>query len=161
MENDEFEYKYNLLIKEWDYTQNHIGRFDTILYNIRGWAVTLFGIVLSISVSQKTPHLVLFNIIPVLLFWIMDALNKNFQRKFIFRSKAIEEYLSGDDFKEDIQSRKFRFETPNLSNQFRKGTFIERIKDVYSSALLRNVIMTYIPMILLCIFSYVILKYAR
>jgi hypothetical protein len=74
-----FERRYSLLIKEWELCEGSIGRYDTIVFAIRGWAVSIFTAVLAASAAANEPKLILFSLVPPLLFWAMDALNKSFQ----------------------------------------------------------------------------------
>jgi len=74
MTKDAFDLKLDVLMKEWDHVQNHVGRFDSILFNIRGWAVSAFTAMLAVSATQKLPHLMLLTILPVLMFWFVEAL---------------------------------------------------------------------------------------
>jgi hypothetical protein len=38
---DEFEYKYEILLREVDNLQSGIRNYDTLLFRIKGWAITL------------------------------------------------------------------------------------------------------------------------
>jgi len=50
------------------------GTFDTITFSVRGWAVSAFTAMLAVSASQKLPNLMLLAILPVVMFWLVDAL---------------------------------------------------------------------------------------
>ncbi|MGO7800718.1 hypothetical protein ACC710_38025, partial [Rhizobium ruizarguesonis] len=58
-----------ILMKEWDYLQKHIARFDTISFSIRQWSVTIFTDFLGGSIALKNPKGMLIAIVPVLLLW--------------------------------------------------------------------------------------------
>ena len=40
---DEFDYKFKLLMNEMDHLQSGIGSYDTIMFTIKGWAITAFS----------------------------------------------------------------------------------------------------------------------
>jgi hypothetical protein len=160
MTQDVFDYKFQILMKEWDYTQTHIGRFDTIIFSIRGWAVSAFTAMIAVATTQKIPSLMLLAILPTLLFWLVDALHKTFQRNFISRGNKIERYLRSKNFLDDAKLRSdIRMATPNLSKPFGRGSYLERVKKVIAHALIRNVVVTYVPMIMLCVVVYFLLEY--
>src|SRR4051812_12083375 len=114
MSSDYFEGKLSIIMKEWDYCQTNIGRFDTLILGIRGWAVTAFTGVLAISVTKSIPFLMLFGIFPTLLFWIAESVDKSFQRIFIRRERVIEAYLTSLAFLEDYNRREISFISPIL-----------------------------------------------
>jgi uncharacterized membrane protein len=148
-----FDTKLSVLMKEWDYCQTHIGRFDTIIFGIRGWAVSAFTAVLAVSVTQKLPILMLFAVIPITLFWIIDAVNKNFQRRFSLRTREIESYFRSDEFRSDIEVG-----IPVISVSFRSRPILGRLTSVARAATQNNVMIVYLSIVLLCLISYVLLK---
>jgi hypothetical protein len=156
---DAFDYKLEIVVKEWDYIQSHIGRYDTIIFNIRSWAVSAFTAMLAVSASQKLPALMLLAILPMLMFWLIDALHKSFQRHFMRRGGEIESYLASDNFIDDVKSRTgIRIVAPTLSTMFGQGSFSARLKYVLKTALIRNVLVTYAALLFLCLLSYCFLK---
>ena len=157
---DGFDTKLNILLKEWDYVQNHIGRFDTIIFSIRQWSVTVLAGLLAAAVAAKSPALMLSAVVPTGLFWFIDALHKSFQRRFISRGREIEVYLSSPDFTEALRERTFAsFTSPRLSAQFGVGTFRTRLNDVAHSALLRNVVVVHASLMCTCIVLYGFLQF--
>lgn len=154
-----FDYKLEILMKEWDYVQTHIGRFDVILFNIRTWAVSAFTAMIAVAATQKLPALMLLAMLPVLMFWFIDALHKNFQRNFIFRNREIESYLSSDAIIEDAKLRSgLSIVAPAMSSQFGKASFFHRLKLVLKAAALRNVVVIYSALLSLCALSYWFLR---
>jgi uncharacterized membrane protein len=154
MAETQFERKFLILKGEWDLYQTAIGRYDTIVFGIRGWAVTVFAAVLSASVSLKSPSLVLFTIAPTLLFWIVDALNKSFQEVFIERARNIEAYLQSKQFEADIEGDKsLGFATPQISQNFlnhsKSGT-LQRIT-TWRCFWKANVVLVYGSICIMCI----------
>jgi hypothetical protein len=113
-----FEYKLEILLKEWDQCQIGIARFDTLLFNIRTWSISIFSAILAGSISLNRPHLMLVALAPTMLFWLVDAHNKRFQRVFIDRYRQIEDYLSSERFIADAASQKLGIKIPDISGQF-------------------------------------------
>ena len=119
MPETQFERKFSILKQERDHCETAIGRYDTIVFGIRGWAVTVFAGVLGASVSLRHPSLIFLAIAPTLLFWIVEVLNKSFQALFIKRVRQIEAHLRSKEFETDIQEAKsFHFVTPQISEDF-------------------------------------------
>jgi len=138
------------------------GTFDTITFSVRGWAVSAFTAMLAVSASQKLPNLMLLAILPVVMFWLVDALYKSFQRNFMRRGREIEEYLASDRFKDDLKSRAvLSIRVPALSAKFGTSSFLARLKIVLQIALVRNVLIIYSALLFLCVLSYPFLTYSR
>lgn len=155
---DLFEAQLAIIMKEWDYCQAHISRFDTIIFGIRGWAVSAFTAILAVSVTQKLPVLMLFATIPIVLFWIIDAVNRTFQRRFLVRGRTIEVYLNSQDFQSDFQERTFRhFDAPKISMSFSGGSLSTNIASVWRAAAQKSVAVVYLSMITLCLISFMLL----
>jgi uncharacterized membrane protein len=160
MAKEPFEYKLDILIKEWDHLQQHIGRFDTIIFVLRGFIVSVLTAMLSASASTKYPDLMLFAMLPVLLFWFVDALHKSFQRRFILRTRELENYLSGKTFLEDLDARTISFHSPAISAGFGKGKFLSRLSYVMKTTMLRNVAVVYVSMLIFCAIAYMAISLA-
>jgi len=69
MPETQFERKFSVLKQEWDQCERAIGRYDTIVFAIRGWGVTVFADVLGASVSIKRLSLIFLAIATTILFW--------------------------------------------------------------------------------------------
>ena len=65
-----FDKKLNILLKEWDHVQFHIGRFDTIIFSIRQWCVTVFTAFLGAAVALHRPDVMLLAAMPAILFLV-------------------------------------------------------------------------------------------
>jgi hypothetical protein len=158
-----FDRKLSVLIKEWDLCEASIGRFDTISFAIRGWAVSVFTAVLAAAVTVKQPRLVLFAIAPTLLFWIFDALNKSFQDRFTRRLRAIQTYLKSPQFQEDLQSAEhLRVETPVMALEFQMASdapFLLKLSRLIDSAARANVYVIYTSIIILSLVCWLVLAF--
>jgi len=155
---DIFDIKYEQLKIEWQMCSDGIRSYDKLIFTIRGWIISLTTAILAYAFSEKSYLLPIFVIVPVLMFWFIDALYKNFQLKFISRSKEIEGYLSSEQFQLDFKNKSQpKLIVPLLSSQFGAGTIGDRLKDVLYACVIRNVLITYIFLIMMCIFSYLII----
>jgi hypothetical protein len=155
---DLFETKLSILMKEWDYTQTHIGRLDTIIFNLRQWSVTILAGFFAGAVATRSPNVMLPAMVSTVLFWMNEAVWKVFQRHFTTRSHDIEAYLSSNAFSSDVESRKFGFVTPRMGAQFRRGTIGNRARAVLVAAGFRNVVLVHASLLVICIVAYVSLK---
>jgi hypothetical protein len=159
MAKDEFELKYDILMKEWDHIQTNIGRLDTVNFQIRGWSTTAITGLIAVSMSQHEPNLMLLAILIVVLFWIIDSLFKSFQRVFILRDREIEEYLSSTVFTEDVNRRQITgIEFPHGARSFGVGSRRTRLVKVAKAAFLRNVLVVYASLTVICILSYFVVQ---
>lgn len=152
---DFFTERYNLLLKEWELANNNIGRIDTLIFIIRGWAMVLTSGIIAYAYTKNDALASLFSVIPLTGLWLTDALFKSFQRVFVRRSKKIEKYLASDQFKNDFEDRvPPPFPIPELSSGFGTGTFSDRVRQVFEAAIIRNVLLSYSLLIILVLLSY-------
>ncbi|WP_428487771.1 hypothetical protein [Rhodopila sp.] len=141
---DYFETKLSVLMKEWDYCQTHIGRFDTIIFGIRGWAITAVSAILGVAFSKPMPVLVLLAVFPVFMFWLIDALNRTIQRRFLGRVIEIERYFQSEAFRWDIASDTFQqFESPVGFTSYIKKRRKKQVFAVVREAFRPSVVLVY------------------
>lgn len=107
MDKDEFDYRYELLLKEIELLQKRIGDFDTLQFNIKSWSITLFSGFVFLALKEKTKIFVGFGGITVILFWILDSIYRKFQRDHVLRYDIIEEFLRSPEFSKAVKTRKF------------------------------------------------------
>jgi len=69
-------------IKHLDYIQAVITRMNANSFQLKGWMVTLASAILALYASTKNHNFVLVAILPVLIFWFMDAFYLTQERKF-------------------------------------------------------------------------------
>lgn len=86
------------LLKEIEVVQNHINKCDEYSLIVKGWAITLWSALLLFAISQIIIDIKIsilwVSIIILLVFWIIDAYFKYFQRTSIARSNLISDYLN-------------------------------------------------------------------
>jgi hypothetical protein len=116
---DLFSCRLSLLQKEMEMLQNGIRGYDSIVFTIKGWAITIFSAIILFAVDKQKPLLYLFCIASVLSFWWIDAFYKSTQNILISRYATIEAFLQGDEFEKAMTDRNFgNFLIPNFCERF-------------------------------------------
>jgi hypothetical protein len=116
---DLFSYRLSLLQQEMEMLQNGIRGYDSIVFTIKGWAITVFSAIILFAVDKHKPFLYLFCIASVLSFWLIDAFYKSTQNILINRYGKIEAFLQGDDFEKAMTDRNFgNFLIPHFQEGF-------------------------------------------
>jgi len=116
---DEFQYRFELLKQEIEILQARIGSYDTILLTIRGWTITIFSAFIFFSAQAKQPIYLIFCALSVMLFWLVEAIFRRYQRSFIYRYTQIEQFLQSQEFAQAVAERSFKnFVIPNLRGAY-------------------------------------------
>ncbi|MGA7952114.1 MAG: hypothetical protein WCA07_01210 [Gloeobacterales cyanobacterium] len=116
---DLFSYRLSLLQKEMEMLQNGIRGYDSIVFTIKGWSITVFSAIILFAVDKQKPFLYLFCIASILSFWLIDAFYKSTQNILINRYRKIEIFLQGSDFETAMAERSFgSFLTPHFQEGF-------------------------------------------
>ncbi|QIO58722.1 hypothetical protein ELI20_01140 [Rhizobium ruizarguesonis] len=156
---DFFDRKVTILMKEWDYLQTHIARFDTISFSIRQWSATIFSAFLGGSIALKNPQGMLIAIVPVLLLWLMDGVWKSIQLRLIDRNVEIQIFLASKEFEDAHTNLSMdSFVTPTMFQGFRKTTWPAKTLNVLRSAVVRSVLLSHFAILLCCLASYIFLS---
>jgi hypothetical protein len=103
---DEFDYKFDLLMKEIDMLQGSIRAFQTTLFMIKGWAITTYSAIVLFALKEHQPRMLWFCGAMVLLFWVLDATFRKFQRTSSIRYYKIEHFLR-TGFSTAVKQRNF------------------------------------------------------
>jgi hypothetical protein len=148
-----FDYQLAILMKEWDQCEAGIGRYDTIMFSIRTWAVTLSTATAGAAASLKSPNILLIGIVPAILLYLIDSTNKSYQFHFTQRVREIQAYLSSQDFKDDSTQKAINFRTPVFASNFPIGR-LDRLKAVKMAALRMSVWITYASILLINVIAY-------
>jgi hypothetical protein len=90
---DETAARFDLLKIELATIQGGIRGIDSILFQVKGWCVTVCVAVAGVALSQKSAVLTAVAGAAVVGFWLVDAHYKSLQRVFITRDNAIEDAL--------------------------------------------------------------------
>ncbi len=92
-----FEFKLDLLKKELDLITSVIGRYDSMLFQIKGWVITLWIAVVGFGLqSRLITVFILAFFIPV-LFCFIEVEFKRIQRQYIYRGNKLEKFLRNDE----------------------------------------------------------------
>ncbi len=98
-----FEFQFDLLKEEYNNVQLSIRHYDSLLFVIKGWAITTYAGFIYLSIKEYRLDLMILSVLIPLFFWALDSLFKGFQARFVLRSRLIEDYLRSDRFDEDIK----------------------------------------------------------
>lgn len=60
---------------------------------IRGWAITLFTATLGALALSKEPVVGLIGVLPLAMFWFMEAVYDSYRLRFALRNREIEQHL--------------------------------------------------------------------
>jgi len=154
-----FDYRFQIVVKEWENTQSNMARLDMIAVSVRGWSISAFTALLAVAATQDLPVLSLYAIIPAILFWSIDALYRNFERQHRERRIEIEDYLASDQFLEDFrQDQDITIKSPNLLKKYTNRSFSARLRSVARSAVFMNVMITHVGIIFLSLLSFLFLQ---
>src|ERR1700758_5278970 len=85
----EEEARLELLKTELNAIQSSIQSLDTIVFQIKGWCVTVVLAVGGFAVSSHAPGLTLVGMAAVIGFFLLNCQFKTIQRKFINRNAAL------------------------------------------------------------------------
>jgi hypothetical protein len=147
-----FSYKLELLKQEMEMLQSSIRGYDSVLFTIKGWAITVFSGIILFIVDKQKPLLYLFCIACVFAFWLVDAFYKTTQNFLIYRYRKIEELMQSPVFEEIIKHRDFgNFRVP----YFQEGWFYtekrERFRLILKAALQGHTYVLYVFLLTLAV----------
>lgn len=69
--------------------QEQIDKYDASLDHIRTWTVTLWVATLGWSFQSKRHEVILLSLVAVIIFWLLDAINKSFRQDYKQRRDQI------------------------------------------------------------------------
>ena len=148
---DLFSYRLSLLQKEMEMLQNGIRGYDSIVFTIKGWAITVFSAIILFAVDKQKPFLYLFCIASILSFWLIDAFYKSTQNMLIHRYREIETFLQSPDFETAMAKRNFgSFRAPHFQKGFSMGKS-QRLRWLLRAALKFHTYSLYTFLLLLAI----------
>lgn len=96
-EKEFFEYKMKFLTKEIDIDNKIISNYRSISLTIKGWAITLWSLIIIWSVLENNNDLALVGILVCFIFWMIDTYTINNIKKVKLRIRDIEEFLNNLD----------------------------------------------------------------
>lgn len=148
---DLFSYRLSLLQKEMEMLQNAIRGYYSILFTIKGWAITAFSAIILFAVDKQKPFLYLLCIASVLSFWWIDAFYKSTQNILISRYGKIEVFLRGADFEKAMTDRNFgSFLIPHFAEGFNVMRN-QRLRSLFQAAFQFHTFLLYAFLLILVI----------
>jgi hypothetical protein len=148
-----------LLTKEWELCEQAIGRFDTLHFQVRGWAVSAFGVVSAVAFSMHEQWLFAVGASMVAAFWIVEANFKVYQLTFVKRCQHVQRALRGDlRTHHQAGSNEIRG-FPAIANEFqcrREEHWLEQLLRIIKALREINVCLPYLLMIAICGFGFFI-----
>ena len=108
-------------IKHLELIQNVISRMNANSFKIKGWMITVLSALLALYANGKNDLYIYLAIVPILLFWILDAYYLQQERKY---RKLYEDIIS-----EESNVQLFKMSTENYAN-------ITFVKVLFSKTLL-------------------------
>jgi hypothetical protein len=150
---DALDHQMAVVMKEWDQCETGIARYDTIMFSIRTWAVTISTATVGAAATIKNPNIILISIVPALLFRLIDSVNKSYQSTFTTRVHEIQTYLSSEGFRHDLEAKGISFRSPVFAPRFELGK-MGRLREVVGAARRMSVWITYVSILLINVFAY-------
>lgn len=92
---DELNSRFELVRLELTELQNTVRAYDTILFQVKGWCVTINVAVAGFAVTSGHRALLGLAAAVVVAFYMADAYYKSIQRSFIERSRSLGQSLNG------------------------------------------------------------------
>lgn len=143
---DEFDYRFEILKLEIETVQAGIKSYDSILFTIKGWAITIFSAFIVIALQVERPLYLVFCAASIILFWLIDTLFKVIQWIYRGRYLQLEKYLQSSDFLDAIHRRCLdNFTTPDIDRRFHVQRGLWRL--AIHAAITPNTSMLYLLMI--------------
>jgi hypothetical protein len=88
-----FDFQLALLDKEIEYLHTQIAHFDTLSFQIKGWAITIWAAIIAFGSSQTKAIVILASIPAMFTFWVIDSFFKKYQYRHTYRLGVIEMFL--------------------------------------------------------------------
>lgn len=136
------EQQFNISKLELELVQKQIDKHDDISTKIKAWAITLWAAMIGWSFQVKRKELLVLAIVALLLFWILDAINKNFRQTYRARrqeiSLAFQFYVKNSIWPENFLS-------PDFSNQY---SFWGVIRNIFRP----HLFLSYLSLIIISIY---------
>jgi hypothetical protein len=130
------DYQLDFLKLEVETINRSISQCDEIIKNIKQWAITLWTASVggALAKPELTKYIILTAIVP-LLFWYVDALYRSTERRFIFRTLMIKDFLNGKDLQRSIDAGKLEgFEVMNPAARSNTGQPLPGLKEFTNTA---------------------------
>ena len=148
--NEVFEYQFDLLKQEMGTLQEGIKTYDSLIFTIRGWAITVFSAFVFFAADKQKPIFLGLSAIAVILFWLVDSIYKSIQHVYIHRYNHIEKFLQSPEFIQAIQERTFKnFAISQIGGSFRQVTGKDKFHKIVQTACMFHNFVLYVSMLFL------------
>lgn len=108
MNNPEKNIQNEMAQAEFRLCQEQIDKYDAALDHIRTWTITLWIATLGWSFQTKRKEVVLLSAVAVIIFWLLDGINKSFREDYKIRrdqvATALQELFSQGTLPEGFSS---------------------------------------------------------
>eukprot|EP01012_Entosiphon_sulcatum_P067132 TRINITY_DN96671_c0_g1_i1.p2 TRINITY_DN96671_c0_g1~~TRINITY_DN96671_c0_g1_i1.p2 ORF type:complete len:199 (-),score=16.53 TRINITY_DN96671_c0_g1_i1:649-1245(-) len=124
-----FDIQIEFIFEEYRMLQREIAELNKKSQNCRNWTITLWAGSIALFVNHSganSPEYIWLSAIFPFMFWLQDTRFTQIQRAFIYRSKAISDFFSSEDF--EYSKKKGKVSGLSISG-FRKSTKIELFND--------------------------------
>ena len=153
-----FEYQFELLKQEIDVLQNSIRAYDSMIMEVKKWAVAIYSGFLLVKLNNDNIDFIKYGIIGIFLFWLIDSILKSIQGRYIKRYSEIENYFNSELFNESIKAENIsNIRVPDISNQF-KVTLELKIKDIIKHGFRFHNYLLYLSMLLFSVILWLTTK---
>jgi len=82
--------KFTIVKMEFEITQKEMDKYDGISSSIKTWSVSMWAALMGWSFQSSHKELLLVSFFGIIVFWMLDAVNKNFRQNYRKRRDAIE-----------------------------------------------------------------------
>jgi hypothetical protein len=128
---------------EYTLVQQQIDKYDEVAHKVKSWAVVLWVVIFGWSVQFDKPTLLLINCYAVIVFFLLDSINKNLRqdhrRRRVALAEALQKYGQTGAWPEN-------FVTPEAVKHSSAG--------VLKEALEPPVVMLYLPLAAIALIGY-------
>ncbi|MFA7653696.1 MAG: hypothetical protein WCX97_01470 [Candidatus Magasanikbacteria bacterium] len=135
--------KFELAKLEYELVQKQVDKYDDISSKIKTWSITLWIGILGWSFQSKRHELLLLGIVAIVIFWILDTVNKNFRQDYRARREDVAAALR--QFSES-SSWPSSFSTPQ--------NYTHRFRGIFKQLFILHLTLVYLPLALLTLWAY-------
>ena len=152
--NDYLNFQMEILKQEIDIIEKIIARIETVTQTIKNWALVSWtgSIGFALSNSELNNYIILTGILPF-LFWILDASWRRNQKRSVYRSYKIKEFLNDKRLELSFEKNKFiDFELYDpVGNSHMKEIDYKKKVSLFKTVFYQEVIAFYLTLIIISI----------
>jgi len=137
------ENKFELAELEYELVQKQVDKYDDISSKIKTWSVTLWIGILGWSFQSKHKELLLLGVVAIVIFWVLDTVNKNFRQDY--RNRREDVAMALRQFSES-GSWPDGFSTPQ--------NYTHKFKGVFKQLFVLHLTLVYLPLAILTLVAY-------